>query len=625
MSSARAALATITQGLPGGGEERPGQISMAEMVDTAVIGESALLVEAGTGTGKSLAYLTPAILAGKRTIVATATIALQSQLVANDVPRVAAGLDVEVSAAVLKGRRNYLCNQRMAEFDRSNHEEQLQLLRGRSAGDHIDEIRDWAERTTTGDREELDPAPPGDVWAAVSVGADECPGAGRCPSGDDCFSERARLTAKEADVIVTNHHYYGLNIASGGALLPEHDVVVFDEAHHLPEVIGATCGTDLSGGRVRTLARRTRNVLTDEELPLLLDRSAIDLDQQLSGIVGDKLVTNPDLVAMLVAARDRADKVLNALRKVKAPEGSDAEAKTERALLAANNLVNDIDAIIGADTTNDVLWVDGSVNNPVLRRTPLDVGGILEHQLWEDRSVILTSATLPNAIVEQLGLPSSTAVERVGSPFDYQELGLLYCSPDLPNPNAPDARAAVQEEMRALIEAAGGRTLGLFTSSSAMNEAAERLRETLDLPILVQGENSKAALVRDFQADPTTVLLATMSFWQGIDLPGDTLTLVTIDRLPFPRPDEPVTQARRDRARAAAFRTVDLPRVQILLAQAAGRLVRRSDDRGVVAVLDPRLATKKSYRWDVINALPPFRRTRHRHEVVEFLRSLDGA
>lgn len=623
MSSAKAALATITQGLPGGGEERPGQIEMAEMVERAVAGESALLVEAGTGTGKSLAYLTPAIMAGKRTIVATATIALQGQLVANDVPRVAAGLETDVSAAVLKGRRNYLCNQRLAEFDRSDHEEQLQLLRGRAAGDHITEIRDWAERTSTGDREELDPAPPADVWSAVSVGADECPGAARCPSGDDCFSERARLIAKEADVIVTNHHYYGLNIASGGALLPEHDVVVFDEAHHLPEVIGATCGTDLSGGRVRTLARRTRSVLTDEELPLLLDRSALDLDQQLSGFVGDKLETNTELVAMFISARDRADKVLNALRKVKPPEGSDAAAKTERALLAANNLVNDIDAIIGADTSNDVLWVDGSINNPVLRRTPLDVGGILETQLWADRSVILTSATLPPAIVDQLGLPQTTVVERVGSPFAYEELGLLYCSPDLPNPNAPEARAAVQEEMRVLIEAAGGRTLGLFTSSSAMNEAAERLRETLDLPILVQGENSKAALVRDFQADPTTVLLATMSFWQGIDLPGDTLTLVTIDRLPFPRPDEPVTQARRDRARAAAFRTVDLPRVQILLAQAAGRLVRRSDDRGVVAVLDPRLATKKSYRWEVINALPPFRRTRHRDEVVEFLRSLD--
>ena len=596
---------------------------MAESVADAVENKAALLVEAGTGTGKSLAYLTPAILAEKRTVVATATIALQSQLVANDIPRVAEGLGLDVSAAVLKGRRNYLCNQRLAEFDRSNHEEQLQLLRGRSAGDHLDEIREWASATESGDKEELDPAPPHDVWAAVSVGADECPGASRCPSGDDCFSERARLIARESDVIVTNHHYYGLDLASDGALLPDHDVVVFDEAHHLPEVIGATCGTDLSGGRVRTLARRTRSVLTDEELPLLLDRSAIDLDGQLASFVGSKLVMDPDLVAMLVAARDRADKVLGALRKVKAPEGSDAEAKTERALLAANNLVNDIDAVIGADD-DDVLWVDGSDTNPVLRRTPLDVGEILEHRLWDERAVILTSATLPDALVEQLGLSRSTTIQRVGSPFPYHELGLLYCSPDLPNPNSPEARAAVQEEMRVLIEAAGGRTLGLFTSMSAMREAAETLRAALDLPILVQGENSKAALVAEFQRDPRTVLLATMSFWQGIDLPGDTLTLVTIDRLPFPRPDEPVTQARRDRARAAAFRTVDLPRVQILLAQAAGRLVRRSDDRGVVAVLDPRLATKRSYRWDVINALPPFRRTRHRDEVVDFLRSLDA-
>ena len=178
--------------------------------------------------------------------------------------------------------------------------------------------------------------------------------------------------------------------------------------------------------------------------------------------------------------------------------------------------------------------------------------------------------------------------------------------------------------MTALIDAAGGRTLGLFTSASAMREAAEVLRETVDHPILVQGDTSKAALIETFKADPRTVLLATMSFWQGVDLPGDTLTLVTIDRLPFPRPDEPVTQARRDRARAAAFRTVDLPRAQMLLAQAVGRLVRRRDDRGVVAVFDPRLATKKAYRWDLVNALPPFRRTRDRAEVEDYLRRLDA-
>ncbi len=622
MVSTSAALRKITERLPNGGEDRPGQLAMAEAIADAIASPKALLVEAGTGTGKSLAYLTPAIKAGKRTVVATATIALQGQLVNKDVPLVAEGLGVDVSAAVLKGRRNYLCRQRLAEFDRSNHEEQLELLRGKRQDEQLAEIRVWVEKTLTGDREELDPAPPNDVWSAVSVGADECPGAARCPSGDNCFSEMARNAAREADVIVTNHHYYGLNLASGGALLPEHDVVIFDEAHHLPEVIGATCGTDLGGGRVRTLGRRTRSVLTDEELPQLLDRTALDLDEQLRGHIGERLQFGPDLLAALVMGRDRTDRVLAALRKVKPPEGSDTAAKVERAVMAASSLIDDIDTIVGS-TESDVLWVDGTDNSPILRRTPLDVGAILDETLWDDRTVVLTSATLPEGLIEQLGLGRSTSIMRVGSPFAYEALGLLYCSPDLPDPNSPAFRGAVQQEMIALIKAAGGRTLGLFTSASAMREAAEVLREALDFPILVQGENSRAALIEQFQADPENVLLATMSFWQGVDLPGDTLTLVTIDRIPFSRPDEPVTQARRDRAGSAAFRVVDLPRAQILLAQAAGRLVRRADDRGVVAVFDPRLATKKAYRWDLINALPPFARTRHRSEVVTFLEGLD--
>lgn len=623
VSTVAESLVQITHRLPGGGEDRPGQILMANKVAEAIKTRKPLLVEAGTGTGKSLAYLVPALLAEKRTVVATATIALQSQLINNDVPLVAEGLGLDVSAAVLKGRRNYLCLQRLDEFDRSNHQEQLELLRGRSPGDHLQSIRDWAEATATGDREELDPAPPPDVWSAVSVGADECPGASRCPSGERCFAERARNIARESDVIVTNHHYYGLNLASDGVLLPEHDVVIFDEAHHLPEVIGATCGTDLGGGRVRALGRRVRTVLTDDELPALLDRSAIDLDGLLRGDIGRRHDLDADLVAVLIAARDRADRVVNALRKIKAPEGSDAAARVERAMMSATSLVGDVDEMIGSGA-DDVLWVDGNDNSPILRRTPLEIGAILDATLWTDRAVVLTSATLPNGLTEQLGLPAGTQIERVGSPFPYAELGLLYCSPDLPNPNSEKARAAVQAEMAILIEAAGGRTLGLFTSASAMREAAEVLREQLDVPILLQGESSKAALVEQFMADARTVLLATLSFWQGIDLPGDALTLVTIDRLPFPRPDEPVTQARRDRARAAAFRTVDLPRTQMLLAQAAGRLVRRRTDRGVVAVLDPRLATKKSYRWDLINALPPFKRTRDRDEVVAFLRTLNS-
>ncbi len=613
----------MTQHLPAGGEDRPGQREMASLVAKTITDSGTALVEAGTGTGKSLAYLTPIVAAGQRAVVATATIALQEQLVLNDVPHVAAGLETDVSVAILKGRSNYMCVQRFDELERASHQEQLELLRGQSPKEQLSMVRDWAAKTMTGDKEELDPAPPSDVWQAISVSANECPGASKCPSGDRCFAEKARTTALECDVIVTNHHYYGLNISSGDVLIPEHDVVVFDEAHHLPEVLAATCGTELSGGRLRSFARRVRAVLTDEDLALAIDRTAGDIDHQIRPYVGERVELDIDTMDALTTARERVDKVVGALRNINTKEGTDARAKVERAQLNAMSLIGDIDGVISAKET-DVLWIDGNDSNPVLRRTPLDVGDLLNERLWGERAVVLTSATLPDALGPQLGLDESESVCRVGSPFDYEDLGLLYCATHLPEPRHPDSRAAVRDEMFDLINAAGGRTLGLFTSSGAMREATEDLRERLDFPVLMQGEKPKPALIEAFKADPSSVLLATLSFWQGVDLPGDTLTLVTIDRIPFPRPDEPVTQAQRDHAGRYAFRLVDLPRAQTLLAQAAGRLVRRKDDRGVVAVLDSRLSTKKSYRWDLINALPPFRRTRDRDEVMEFLRSLDS-
>ncbi len=613
----------MTQHLPAGGEDRPGQRQMAEEVAKTVETRSTSLVEAGTGTGKSLAYLTPIVSAEKRAVVATATIALQEQLVGHDVPQVARGLDTDISVAVLKGRSNYLCLQRFEELERASHAEQLDLLRGQSPSEQLADVREWATDTSTGDKEELDPAPPYDVWQAISVSANECPGATRCPVGDRCFAEKAKTAALESDVIVTNHHYYGLNIASGGVLLPEHDVVVFDEAHHLPDVLAATCGTELSGGRLRAFARRVRAVLTDEDLALAIDRSAGDLDHHIRDALGERIELDIEILDGLATARERVNKVVAELRKANPKEGSDAEAKVERAQLNAGSLIGDIDQIIEASDT-DVLWIDGSDANPVLRRTPLDVGDLLQERLWDERSVILTSATMPEALGPQLGLDDDVEVLRVGSPFDYESLGLLYCATHLPEPRNPASREAVRDEMFDLIVAAGGRTLGLFTSYGAMRDAADDLRERLDFTVLMQGDHPKPVLIEKFKAEPSAVLLATMSFWQGVDLPGDTLTLVTIDRIPFPRPDEPVTQAQRDRAGRYAFMTVDLPRAQMLLAQAAGRLVRRQDDRGVVAVLDSRLSTKKSYRWELIGALPPFKRTKDRDEVMDYLRSLDA-
>ncbi len=429
---------------------------------------------------------------------------------------------------------------------------------------------------------------------------------------------------------MTNHHYYGLNIASGGALLPEHDVVVFDEAHQLPEILGATCGTEMGGGRLRAMARRARSILTDDKPAVALDRSAADLDELLRNSVGDSLDIKTDLLEVLLNARQQAEQVIAALRKVNPPDGSTVAARVERVMKITTRMIDDCDELIGA-APSDVVWVDGTTAAPVLRRTPLELGELLDEHLWPEKAVILTSATLSDGVAVQLGLGRSGAtsgkapsgsIERVGSPFPYEELGILYCPTDLPNPNNPAHRKATHDEMIGLARSAGGRMLCLFTSYSAMEEACERLRDELDMPVLMQGDAAKHKLIEQFKEDPHSVLAATMSFWQGIDVPGESLVVVSIDRLPFPRPNEPVMKARRDRAGATAFRDVDLPRAQTLLAQAAGRLIRRATDRGVVAVLDPRLATSKAYRWDLINALPPMKRTKDRTEVQQFLREL---
>ncbi len=535
------------------------------------------------------------------------------------------------SAAVLKGRSNYLCLQRLDELNEATIGEQQQLLAGTDAHSHLPAINEWVEITPTGDREELVPAPPAEVWRAVSVGPDECPGAARCPRGDACFSENARTTAAAADIVITNHHFYGLHMASEGSLLPPHDIVVFDEAHHLPDVISATSGAEISGGRFRNIARRVRSLLTEADVADLLIRSADDLPDELRTLTGTRVTVSADLLAVLLAGRTRSDTTMKELRRViSAAEatGSPIDVKTstriERAMRMLTSLIDDIDIVINAESDTTVLWVDGTLGNPVLKATPIDVSALCQKSLWTGQSVVLTSATLTAEIGTSLGRPE-LSVDSVPSPFDYSTLGLLYCPLHLPTPKDPSYPEASRAEIERLVRSAGGRSLCLFTSYRAMEGAAGFLEEALDgdMTVLVQGTESKAELIRRFVETDKAVLLATMSFWQGVDLPGDDLTLVTIDRLPFPRPDDPVLSARRERLGNAAFRMIDLPRAATLLAQAAGRLVRRADDHGVVAVLDKRLATSRSYRWDLINALPPFKRTKDPEEVYDFLRSLD--
>ncbi len=623
------ALALVTGALPGGGEVRPGQVEMAEGVASAIEHERHLVVQAGTGTGKSLAYLVPAIASGQKVVVATATKALQDQLAGKDLPFLAEHLDRPFSFAVLKGRSNYVCLQRVDEVAGTGGEGGPQLaldgLADRAPRAELTRLAVWAQSSPTGDRAELDWEPSTSAWAAVSVTSRECPGAQRCPRGETCFAERARDTAAEADVIVVNTHLYGLDLESAGVVLPEHHVVVIDEAHQLEDTVSATFGLELTAGRFANAARSVQAIVEDRKLVDDVAAAGERLAEVLADHVGRRLrgELEPEIADALVQARERLDRVADALRKIdEQGRGQDVVTRKHRATKLTGMLMVEIDLVLEPPDTT-VRWVEGPAHNAALKLAPVDVAGVLQEALWSTRTAILTSATLPALLPVRLGLDDGQYDRAdVGSPFDYEHNALLYCARDLPDPRADGYEAAMLEELASLVTAAGGRTLALFTSFRAMDAAVEHLRGALDTPVLSQRDLPKPALVRTFTDDAATSLCATMGFWQGIDVPGPSLSLVTLDRLPFPRPDEPLLQARREKARADAFRLVDLPRAATLLAQGAGRLIRSASDRGVVAVLDPRLARQKAYRWELINALPPMRRSRDRAEVEAYLRSL---
>jgi ATP-dependent DNA helicase DinG len=686
------ALARVVRELPGGGEARVGQVRMAEAVADAIASERHLVVRAGTGTGKTLGYLVPAIRSGRRVVVATATKALQDQLAAKDLPFLDRHLDQPFSWAILKGRSNYACVQRLAELARGpaasgnpsganpsgpgasgatpsgpgasgatpsgpgasganpsgpgasgatpsgagasgggglgsgGWGEQLALdgLAERADPDELAALAAWASTSPTGDRAELPVEPSDAAWSAVSTGSRDCPGAARCPRGDRCFAEAARARAAEADVVVVNLHLYGLDLAADGALLPDHDVAVIDEAHQLDDIISATTGVELGPGRFSQLGRVLRGILAgaDDTVAAVADAAGLLIDALVAH--RDRRLTAPlpaDLASALAAARGRVETALAALRVI--PEGvsDDVTNRAIRARQTATALLEDLDAV-AAPGDEHVLFVTGPEHAPALRLAPLDVAGLLSERLWSRRTAVLTSATLAPGFGPHVGLPQGAdELLDVGSPFDFPGHGLIYCAVRLPRPTDPRWADAAIDELAALIKAAGGRTLALFTSYKAMNRAAQELRIRLPFPILAQGDLPKPALVDRFTREPETCLFATMSFWQGIDVPGPSLSLVTIDRLPFPRPDDPLLQARRERAGAGAFTAIDVPRAATLLAQGAGRLIRTASDRGAVAVLDPRLATA-AYGPKIVATLPRMRRTRDRAEIEAFLREL---
>jgi ATP-dependent DNA helicase DinG len=491
----------------------------------------------------------------------------------------------------------------------------------------LQRVAKWVATTSTGDVAELPIAPSDAVLQAITVGSDECPGASQCPMGEPCFAELARRRAAAADVTVVNTYLYGLHV-SGGTILPEHEIVVFDEAHGLEDIMSTTLSVQITPGRFVVLGGVLRRVLEDRDVIASVVDVADVLREALAEHAGDRLpIPYPDdLSEALLDARGRLERALAILTALD-PQTDDAKQKRLRAQLMTGDMITRIDTALDAATVpagSRVDFVSGSPTRPHLEIAPLDVGPLLREGVWEQRTAILTSATIPSSLVQRVGFPPTTVdQDDVGSPFDYGHNAMLYCAMALPDPRHPDYRAGVHDELAALVAAAGGRTLGLFTSWAAMDAAASALRERLELPVITQRDLPKPALLRAFAADEATTLLATAGFFQGVDVPGRTLIQVVIDRLPFPRPDDPLLSARRELLGPAAFSQIDVPRAAMMLAQAAGRLIRTASDRGVVAVLDRRLGAAR-YRWDIVNALPPMRRTRDRADVERFLAEIVG-
>ena len=624
MSSAdvRAALAAVTGALPAA-EDRPGQLQMAEAVARAISSKRHLVVAAGTGTGKTMGYLVPAVLAGQRVVVATATKALQDQLANKDLPFLAAHLEVPFDFAILKGRSNYICLQRVREVQQAAAAGQLELEElAVTVRAEVKRLAEWSGTTPTGDQADLEWMPTDRAWQAVSVSSDECPGASRCPMGEPCFAEVARKRAASADVVVVNTHLYGLHVASGGVLLPEHDVVVVDEAHSLEDIMSDTVGIAIGSGRFTNLGATLKRILDNLGLIASVIESGVALREAIAPFAGQRLpFPLPDPVsAALITGRLAIDNAQGSLRAIDTAV-EDAKQRKLRAQTQSTRLIDDIDRAVGANE-GFVAFVSGSPEIPRLEIAPLDVGPTLRTGIWDQHTAILTSATVPASLTARVGLVAeSVDVIDVGSPFDYAEHGLLYCALHMPDPRSPQFAAAVADELVALITAAGGRTLALFTSWKAMDTAAAAVRSRVAQTVITQRDMPKNALVKAFSADESVCLFATAGFFQGVDIPGRTLSLVTIDRLPFPRPDDPLLSARRELLGAKAFGQIDIPRASTLLAQATGRLIRTATDRGVVAVFDPRLG-KANYRWDIVKALPPMRRTRERTEVEAFLHEI---
>ena len=605
------------------------QQEMARTVADALAAGEVLVTEAGTGTGKTFAYLVPALLSGRKVVISTGTRHLQDQLFHRDLPLVRRALDVPLRAALLKGRANYLCRYRLQQHLAAGR------FRSREQAGEATAIRDWAGRTRSGDVAELTGiAEESRIWPLVTSTADNCLGQ-ECPDYGDCFLVRARRQAQTVDLLVVNHHLLFADMAlrdSGfGELLPDAEAWIVDEAHQVPEIAGRFFGDTLSTHQLLGLARDTVAAQLSEapdsaalrDLAAGLEKGVADLRLALGE--GERRAAWSALFG-----RTAATDALNALHDALAALGATLEAEAGRgkglescARRAADSAV--LLEQLGEEADGAVRWVQTYARGFVLNRTPLEIAEPLQQQMARYPGAwIFTSATLAvgdsfSHYTRRLGLDHA-ATHQWESPFDFARQALLYVPRGLPDPRDPTYGEGVLAVARPLIEASGGRCFLLFTSHRALREAAARLADDLRYPLLVQGEAPRAELLERFRTLGNAVLLGTSSFWEGVDVRGEALSCVIIDKLPFAAPDDPVLQARGDALRAAGgnpFLEQQLPNAVIALKQGVGRLIRDVDDRGVLALCDPRLFSK-SYGRKFLASLPPMPVTRDAAAAARF-------
>jgi ATP-dependent DNA helicase DinG len=656
------ALEVLDRAVAGlGGDDRPGQHRLAMGVAEAIADGHHLLAEAPTGSGKSLAYLAPIVAAGVRAVVATATLTLQDQLWRNDLPLLREHSGHAVSSALLKGRSNYLC---LARLDGNGTGDALFDERpGPTFSQDLAALQSFAESSDTGDVADLDDAIAPSSWRAVTCGPNECPGATRCDHGVECFAERARFRAEEVDIVVVNHALYAAHLAAGGRVLPPHDVLVVDEAHAFDRIATSALGADVTAAGLRQLAGRLRRAGARAELAERLNESAEQLEVVLGDLEGRVDPTEDALAGALASA---AERVASASGGVNATESALAAQAVKLAGTRLEALRR-----LQAPADGEVAWVEGG-DRATLRLAPVSIGSRLAPLLFATVPVVMVSATLGpgerfEPLARRLGLdpalsPSDPDAKPRGprhgdevsagdevndalndgtrygqeddadrglgyealhieSPFSLRDQGMLYVAKHLPDVRDGEWAEAAADELCELVAAAGGRTLVLCTSWRGVRAFSGVLRERTEHTVLTQGDDTTARLVEEFVEDETSCLVATRAFWQGLDVPGPSCVLVVIDRLPFARPDDPLEQARREaveRSGGDGFREIDLPAAALVLAQGTGRLIRTHADRGVVAVLDRRLATA-GYRSVLLAAMPPLRRVVDPAEVHTFL------